>query len=408
MPQFTVERLGQQGDGICRDGDARVYARGVLPGEVISGDVIDGRIDRAGILTPSLHRVRPPCAHAQACGGCAFQHASDDFVAEWKCDQVRLALADVGMDGDVTLAHVSPPQTRRRATLAGTRTKKGALVGFHAKRSDTIVPVPGCKVLDPAIVAVLPALHDLTVMLASRKAVLGFMVTATDSGLDIDIDNAAAPDPLAIADIAALAEGSGIARLSLNGETLVQHSIPKVTLGQTRVPIPHRSFMQATALAQSAMQGLVTAALEGCTRIADLFCGMGTFALPLAQHSAIDGFDSGDAMIAAMNAGLRGATGLRPVTAHPRDLFRDPLLGDELAPFDGVVIDPPRAGAQAQMAQLADSDVPVIAAVSCNPVTFARDAALLIAGGYRPGPVHVIDQFRWSPHIELVADFRRA
>lgn len=407
---WTVTSLGRKGDGICEgSGGARAFARGVLPGEVVAGKAKDAWIPRPRILTPSPDRVRAPCPHAGSCGGCDLQHASDRFVSEWKRAEVVRALHRAGIsDVPVAIAHVSPAASRRRAGLAGVRTKKGALVGFHGRRSGVVVPVPSCAVLDPALLATLPALEALTLALASRRSVLTLDVTLAQNGVDVAVAGAPAgrDGPLDPGMVARL-QAAGIIRLTVEGEVAMQVARPVVILGGVTVEPPPASFLQATPQAEGAMQDLVADAVGGAARIADLFCGVGTFTLPLARRAEMLAADAGGDMLAALGSALDHAQGLRPVAVVERDLFRDPFDGSELTGVEAVVIDPPRAGAAAQSVALARSAVPVIAAVSCNPWTFARDAAVLIGGGYRLERVAVIDQFRWSAHIELVARFSR-
>lgn len=402
MSLHRVSRLGHLGDGITEGG---LFAPFTLPGEEIEGEAIAGRIDTPRILTPSTDRVKPPCPHFRACGGCALQHASDTFVAAWKVAVVETALKAHGLQAAFLPIAVSPPAARRRAVLAGKRTKKGAMVGLYGRASDTIIAIPGCTLLHPAIMAAIPALEALTVLGASRKAVLALSVTVSDAGLDIVVENGRETDGPMLAALGAFCANSGFARLAWNGEVLAMAQPPVQTFGRAYVVPPPGGFLQATAEGQAALTKAVLAALKGSARVADLFAGSGTFALPLAETAEVRAVESDAAALAALDRGWRQASGLKRVTTEARDLFRRPLLAEELNRFDGVAIDPPRAGAEAQAHLLAGSVVGRIAFVSCNPVTFARDAAILVAGGYVLDWIKVIDQFRWSSHIELVAAF---
>ena len=402
---LTIERLGHLGDGIA---PGPVYVPGALPGEEVCGTVNDDLMTAVKILTPTADRVRPPCPHARRCGGCTLQHASDGFVAGWKTDVVRAALAAQGLAAPFRPMHVSAPQTRRRATLAARRTKQGALVGFHARASDVIVPIPQCLLLHPRLMAALPWIEAITTCIASRKSTLAITLTLTETGLDLGIAGAGRPDTARIAELAAIAESAGFARLCLGDEVIAQATAPVLRLGPARVPVPPGTFLQATPEGEAALQAAVLDAALGDgsapRRIIDLFAGCGTFALPLAAYAPIHAVEGDAAMTGALQTGWRQTPGLRPLTAETRDLFRRPLTPAELQ-ADTVVIDPPRAGAEDQSRALAQSDVPRIAFVSCNPVTFARDARILTAGGYRLTWVQVVDQFRWSHHVELVARF---
>ncbi|WP_134727077.1 class I SAM-dependent RNA methyltransferase [Paracoccus luteus] len=407
MSQWTVERLGRRGDGVAVSADgARALAPMVLPGEAIEGEAVDGRIPLPRIVTPSADRVRAPCPHYRACGGCSLMHASDAFVAGWKGEVVARALQAQGLAAAITGVATSPPRSRRRAVLSGRRTKKGALVGFHARASDVVVDVAECLVVTPAILSALPDLRRLVTLGGSRSAELSMAVTDTPAGLDVAVTGGKPLTPALFAALADLAAQADWARLDWGGETLVRRP-PALPMGRAQVVPPPGAFLQATAAGQDALLAAVRAAVGDAARVADLFAGVGTFALPLAETAEVHAVEGLSAPLAALDAAWRGAPGLRRVTTEVRDLARRPLLPDELARFDAVVIDPPRAGAAAQAQALAASQVPVVAWVSCDPVTFARDARIMAGGGYRLGAVHVIDQFRWSPHVETAAVFRR-
>jgi 23S rRNA (uracil1939-C5)-methyltransferase len=301
----------------------------------------------------------------------------------------------------------SPPRSRRRATLAGRRTKKGVTIGFHARGSDRIVPPDGCTLLDPVILALLPFVATITRITASRSGTLAATVTACDSGADIAVTGAKPLDAAMRASLAALAGDAQVARLTVNDETVALHSPPTLRIGPARVALPPGAFLQATRQGEAALQAAVAEAVAPARHIADLFAGCGTFSLPLAAGAAISAVDGDGAMMAALDAAWRGTPGLHAVATQTRDLFRRPLLRGELSAFDAAVIDPPRQGAEAQVAEIAASPLPVVAMVSCNPVTFARDAATLVAAGFHIDWVQPVDQFLWSPHVELAARFSR-
>jgi 23S rRNA (uracil1939-C5)-methyltransferase len=400
---ITIERLDLRGEGVA--GDLRV-AR-ALPGEGVEGDAVAGRIASPRILSPSPDRVSAPCPHYRACGGCAVMHATDRFVADWKQDVVARALAAQGLSAPFRPLQTSPPNSRRRAVLAGRRLKSGALVGFHARASDSVTPVPDCRLLDPALIAALPGLHAITLAGASRKGELALTLTALDPGPDLSVQCGKPLDAGLRMDLAGLAAQAGLSRLTWDGETVFQSAPPSLAMGRARVTPPPGAFLQATPQGEAALVAAVRDAVGPAVRVADLFAGCGTFALPLAEAAEVHAVEGEAPMLAALDAGWRGATGLKRVTTETRDLFRRPLLPDDLAGFDALVIDPPRAGAEAQIAQIARAAVPVIAAVSCNPVTFARDARRLVEAGFRLDWVQVVDQFRWSSHVELAARLSR-
>jgi 23S rRNA (uracil1939-C5)-methyltransferase len=396
--QLTIHRLGHHGDGIA---PGPVFVPLTLPGELVAGQVTGDRMEEPRILRPATDRVRPPCAHYKSCGGCGLMHASDGFVAAWKAEVIATALAAHDLSALIRPTLISPARTRRRATLAGRRTKKGVLVGFHARRSDVIVPIGDCHLLAPPLVALLPVLAELTRLGASRSATLSFGLTLTETGIDCIVQGGKPLDHALRAELPRFRDA--IARLTWGEEPVYADAAPRLRLGAARLSPPPGAFLQATPEGEAALLAAVTEAVGNAVRIADLFAGCGTFALPLASRATLHAVEGEASLLAALDHAARHAEGLRPVTTECRDLFRRPLSADELARFDAVVIDPPRAGAEAQITQIAKAQVPRVAMVSCNPVTFARDAALLIQGGYRLNWVQPVDQFRWSPHIELAA-----
>ena len=404
---LTIDRLGHLGDGVAQGPDGPVFVPQMLPGEVIEGDLQGDRLINPRIVTPSVNRVRPPCVHARTCGGCMMQHAADPFVADWKLGIVKGALAGQGLSTLFRPIVTSPPKSRRRATLAARRTKGGTLLGFHARASDTLVAVPNCQLLHPDLIATFPALDALVRIGGSRTAEMALTVTRSLSGPDVVVTGGKTADSTTQMELARLAEAHGLARLTWNGEIVALRAMPMQRFGRALVAPPPGAFLQATAEGEIALLQSVALALGSARKITDLFAGVGTFSLPLAERAEVHAVEGLPAMIAALEKGARGAEGLRRVTTEVRDLYRRPLEPDEFKGVEAVVIDPPRAGAEAQTQTLARAKVPVIAAVSCNPVTFARDARILVNAGYCLDWVQVVDQFRWSPHVELAARFSR-
>lgn len=395
---LKIEGLTRQGIGRAEDG---TFVPRVLPGETV-----DLRADgSARIMEPSPDRVTPPCRHYRTCGGCALQHASDGFVAGWKAETVLRALSARGVEGEVIGVETSPSGSRRRARFSGRRTKGGALLGFHMRASDQIVAVPECLIVTPAIRAGFPALEALVRIAASRTAEVLLTVTDSVEGLDVLVEGGHPLTRSLREEVARWAAEHHIARVVWEGEPLAMRAPPVQRFGRARVTPPPGAFLQATAEGEAALLRRVREIVGPARRIVDLFAGCGTFSLPLAEGAEVHAVEGDAAMIDALLAGWRQAEELRLVTGEARDLFRRPLLADEVARFDAAVIDPPRAGAEAQVAALGDAAVPVIAMVSCNPVSFARDAAALVAKGYSMSPIMVVDQFRWSAHTELVAGF---
>ena len=402
MTEHRIIRLGHQGDGIAQ---GPIFAPMTLPGEIVTGTLDGDRLSEVRIVKPSSSRVAPPCRHYKACGGCQVMHASDDFVASWKTDVVRAALFAQGIEAEFRPILTSSPRSRRRASLSVRRTKKGAMAGFHARASDTLIEIPDCQLLLPELMAALPLAEALAVAGGSRKGELTVQVTQSDNGLDVLVTGGKPLDgPLRIA-IAAEAERFRLARLVWEDELVGMRQPPVQRFGAARVVPPPGAFLQATAEGEAALLAAVTEAVGSAARVVDLFAGCGTFALPLASNAEVLAVESDSAMLKALDQGWRQAEGLKRVTTETRDLFRRPLLPDELKRFDAAVIDPPRAGAEAQVAELAKARIGRIAFVSCNPVTFARDAKILLDAGYRLEWVQVVDQFRWSTHVELAAFF---
>ena len=405
MTEVTIHRLGQKGDGIA---EGPVFAPLTLPGEVISGDLQGDTLVNARIVLPSADRVSPPCRHFKSCGGCQLQHASDRFVKDWKADTVRRALAAHGLETEFRPMHVSPAFSRRRATFAARRTKKGALVGFFARASDVIVETPDCTLLHPDLIAARPIIETIAEVGSSRKGTLSVMVTRSAiAGLDVAVTGGKPLDgPLRVT-LAALAATHDLARLSWEDETVVTRRAPVQVFGRVEVVPPPAAFLQATEEAEKALVADVIETMGAGAKIVDLFAGCGTFTLPLAAQGTVHAVEGSRAMTEALDQGWRKATGLRGVSIEVRDLFCRPLEPDELGRFDAAVIDPPRAGAEAQIRALGGSSISLVSYVSCNPASFARDARLLVDSGFHLRHLRLVDQFRWSTHVEIVAEFTR-
>jgi 23S rRNA (uracil1939-C5)-methyltransferase len=398
MDEVTIERLGREGDGLGPD----LRLPFALPGERWEVGAGEPRL-----LEASPERVAPRCRHFRACGGCALQHASDGFLAAWKAATIARALLARGLAAPLRPTLTSPPFSRRRAVLAARRTRRTVMLGFHGRRSEALVDIAECHVLRPEILAAKPALLRLAALGATRSTELRLTVTAGPAGLDVDAAGGRSLDVELRAGLAAVAEQAGFARLAWDGEPVAQRRPPFQSFGPARVVPPPGAFLQATAEGEAALLAAVREATAGATRIVDLFAGCGTFALPLAATAEVRAVEADAAMLAALAAGWRQAPGLRRVETEARDLFRRPLAAAELDRFEAAVIDPPRAGAEAQSRELARSRLARIAAVSCDPATFARDAGLLAEAGFRLDWVQPVDQFRWSGHVELAAQFSR-
>jgi 23S rRNA (uracil1939-C5)-methyltransferase len=403
VSRFVIDRLGAQGDGVAETETGPVFIPFTLPGEVVTAARVKDRAELAALLEPSPQRVEPVCRHFGICGACALQHLNETAYRAWKRQKVVEALASRGIDAPVADLVPCAPACRRRVVFTVRRTEAGMLLGYLKALSHEIIDIEENPIARPEIVAALPALRELAVLIANTKEPFKLTVTATDSGLDIATAGSGpmtAPTRQSATDFVIRA---GFARLSVDGEIIVEPKKPVVLFGGVAVSPPPGGFLQAVAETEAAMAGLVSSHLRKAGKIADLFSGSGAFALRLAGQAEVHAVEGDAAALAALDRGFRFATGLKRVTTERRDLFRRPLTWKELNLFDGLVFDPPRAGAEDQAKQLARSDVPLVAAVSCNPVTLARDLAILVAGGYRIVSVTPLDQFLWSPHVEAVA-----
>ncbi|GAA0869794.1 class I SAM-dependent RNA methyltransferase [Brevundimonas basaltis] len=410
---LTITRVGGQGDGIAETGAGPVFAPLTLPGETVRAEVRDGRAEAVEIVNASPDRIEPMSPHYGDCGGCSLQHWATGPYLDWKREQVRLALAREGIEAEVDPAVAVPPGARRRIALHARRGPDGrAVLGFKARKSWRLVEIRVCPVADPRLVAAIPALTRVAeAFLEHPKSAPTLHATWTLTGLDVDVTGVERRSGGLSRDAQMRAiEAAGVAdlaRLSQAGDVLMMSRQPVVAFGPATVPLPPGGFLQAAPEAEAAMVARAVEAVGGAKKIADLFCGAGTFTFPLATVASVLAADASAAGIAALKAGVGTAKGLKPIAAEARDLFRRPLAPYDLRGCDAVVLDPPRAGAREQTAQLPGTKAHTVVYVSCNPVTFARDARLLIDAGFRLDRVTPVDQFLWSAHVELVAVFRR-
>ncbi len=401
--RFTIDRLGAQGDGIAPTESGEVFVPFTLPGETVTAARHKDRADLLAVLEASPLRVGPACRHFTECGGCAPQHMESGAYLDWKRDRLVQALKSKGIVAEVGATVACPPHTRRRATFTARRAGAGMLLGFNRHLSSEIIGIEECPISLPPIVAALGRLRALADLVCATRDPFHLMVTATASGLDIAAQGSGRMGEKQRRIAADFVIREGFSRLSVDGEIIVEPKKPVVMFGDVAVAVPPGVFLQATAGAEQAMADLVGRHVFRAKRVADLFSGCGSFALRLAAKSEVHAVEGDAAALAALDRGFRFARGLKKVGVEKRDLFRRPLTFRELAAFEGVVFDPPRAGAEDQARQIARSEVPYVAAVSCNPVTLARDLRILLDGGYSLKSVTPIDQFLWSPHVEAVA-----
>ena len=411
--ELTIESVGVRGDGIARLAGLKVFVPYTLPGERVEARIVGARPDGLAArverwIAESPERVSPPCPQFGRCGGCALQHWSDEGYANWKVELLRTALRRQGLEAPIEPIRHTPPRARRRAGFVARFGGRGVTLGFRERGSHRIVSVAECPVLRPSLERFALDAPPMLAGLDPPNAEWALDASLTESGIDLLVTAAGAPSLAVREGLAALAERLDLARVSWRtGEKAAPQPIairraPLLRFAEVAVEPPPGAFFQASAEGEAALTEEVLAMTQGARRIADLYAGLGTFTLPLAQSAdAVLGVEGDEAALAALAAAAR--RGQLPVRTLARDLARDPLRAEELNAFDAVVLDPPRAGAKAQCSELASSKVPAVAMVSCNPATFARDARMLTQGGFRLERVVPVDQFLWSPHLELAA-----
>jgi 23S rRNA (uracil1939-C5)-methyltransferase len=413
--QLKIARIGHRGDGIADTNTGPVYVPYALPGETVTVERAAGHPDRRHLLRveeASRERAAPVCKHFGICGGCAMQHWSLAEYLLWKRNLVVEALEHAGLIAPVEPIIDAHGKGRRRATLHARRGNGDILeVGFAAQRTHQIVAIDRCPILAPGLNSAIPASWAIAELLkpTSNKP-LDIHATATDSGLDVDVRGAGPLSTKQTAALAKLATEHRLARVTRHGELVLQSEQPMLKVGRALVPLPPGAFLQATAEGETALARLVAGHIgdnKKIKRVADLFCGIGTFALRLAETARVTAIDTEGAAVKSLERAVAMTSGLKAVETQTRDLFRSPLMAIELKNYDAVVFDPPRQGAEAQARELALSKVPVVVAVSCDATTFARDARILMNGGYKLVTVTPVDQFRYSHHVELVAKFTR-
>ncbi|EJJ28868.1 class I SAM-dependent RNA methyltransferase [Rhizobium sp. CF142] len=411
---ITIDRLGAQGDGVANGKDGPVYVPFTLPGETVAIARVKSQGTVMSIASASADRQEPPCRHFGpdgvngTCGGCTLQHMADAPYRAFKRQLVIDALKSKGLTpevGEIVAAH---PGERRRVVFAARKTEKDMLIGFNQAESHHIVAIEECPISSAGIMSRLPAIRVVGAAVATNADAFRIAVLETLSGLDLAIEGIKKlSDQQRRKAVEVILGLRGIARVSLDGEILIEPAKPVVEFGGIQVYPPAGGFTQATKPAEEAMAKLVLAHVGKAKRIADLFAGAGTFSLQLARLGRVHAVEGDGKAIAALDYAARNTQGLKPVTVEKRDLFRRPLMTSELKVFDAVVFDPPRAGAEFQCKELARSIVKKVVAVSCNPLTLARDLAILVEGGYRITSVTPIDQFLWTSHVEVVATLEK-
>lgn len=411
VERLVIDHVGHFGDGITAVNGQNVYVPYALGGEIVEVTGVPDHPDRRRLLAverASPERIAPFCPHFGVCGGCAIQHWEPEHYRGWKRNLVVETFAQAKLACEVHPLIDAHGHGRRRITLhARMGTHNVLKVGFAAASSHDIIPIDHCPILDPGLRGALDAAWVLAEPLTPIGKPLDIQMTATDNGLDVDVRGSGPLPAEMIATLSGIAEQHHLARLTRHGQLVLMRTPPTISIGTARVTLPPGSFLQATIAGEEKLATLIIEHCQRAKHIADLFCGVGPFALRLAEKARISAFDSDAGAITALQKAAMTTSGLKPVRAESRDLFRRPLMPQELRDYDAVIFDPPRQGAQAQAFQLAASKVSLVVAVSCNVATFARDARILINGGYRLEGVTPVDQFRHTPHVELVARFSR-
>jgi 23S rRNA (uracil1939-C5)-methyltransferase len=405
---IVIERLGARGEGVAHVGDKRVFVPYALAGETVRAEIAGEQARLLDVLEASPARIAPICPHYAHCGGCAVQALAPAAYAAWKRGLVETALRNAGLTLDVGALVDAHGAGRRRVTFHARMEKGAARVGFMAARSHEIVEIDSCPLLVSELAGALPAARAIAGALVPRGKPLDLAITATGDGMDVDLRGCGALTGDETQALIALAGSHDLSRISNHGRLVALRRPAFIEIGGVRAPLPPGAFLQATQAGEEAIAAFVLDAAKGARRVADLFCGVGAFALRLARESHVFACDSAAEAVEAMRAASQMGAGLKPLEGVVRDLFARPLTAHELSIYQLVVFDPPRAGALAQATEIAKSQVPVVVAVSCSAQSFARDAGILLKGGYEMAKIVPIDQFRHSPHVEIIGIFSRS
>ena len=405
---LKIDHVGAQGDGVALTENGPVFVPFTIPGDHVTLKVTRNTGELVDILESSSDRIEPVCSHFGSCGGCVAQHMSQALYSDWKLDIVVQALKKAGIDHPVERLEPCKIGERRRVVLTAKVTNEGFAFGYHQAGTNDIINIDQCPIAVPVIQSNLQLLKDLAQTFVSHAKPVQLTVLACDNGLDVSISaDGKLNDGVRQAAVRKVIAGRKIIRLAFEDEILVESQAPLLVFGDTTIFPPTGSFVQASLRAEKQMVDLVIKHLKSCKKTADLFSGCGTFSFPLSHKSSVHAVETSGPALNAIDKGFRSRQGLKPITTERRDLFRNPVMRDELKHFQGVVFDPPRAGAENQSKQLARSVVKKVAAVSCNPATLARDLVILSDGGFKIKTIVAIDQFLWSPHVEVVALLER-
>jgi 23S rRNA (uracil1939-C5)-methyltransferase len=411
VERLAIDGLGARGDGIASSPAGALYVPYTLPGEIVEVDPWPGRPDRRNLLrveAASAARITPICPHFGVCGGCQLQHWDGAPYLAWKREIVAAQLRHAGIATDVAAIIDAHGDGRRRTVLhARSATRDILEVGYAGLYAHRIIPIDRCPILAPGLSGAIDAAWAIAETLRPAAKPLDIQATATDSGIDVDVRGSGPLTPQLTAALAGVAEAHRLARVTRHGELVAQRATPVIRIGRATVMLPPGAFLQATVRGEETLARLALEHVGAARTVADLFAGVGPFALRIAERARVVAADNDAGAIDALRRAAAATSGLKPITAERRDLFRRPFVAQELKDIAAVVFDPPRQGAEAQARELAKSRVPVIVAVSCNAATFVRDVKILLDGGYRLGEVTPVDQFRYSAHVEIVARLTR-
>ncbi|MBC7769401.1 MAG: class I SAM-dependent RNA methyltransferase [Phycisphaerales bacterium] len=410
--ELMVTAMGARGDSTAEGAEGLIYAPYALPGERVRARVSGGRAELVEVLEPSAERQAPACRHFSRCGGCQLQHWQEAPYLEWKREQVIDALSKRGLGGAVVEPTIPAwGQGRRRAAFHAARQNGQVRIGFIERGGARLTPIAQCPALAAPLEALALRLGPLAEMALPARGEITMHCLLTDTGIDVAIKGAGRVDLLhraALEALSAMATQLNLARLSIDGEPIVERAKPMLRMGKAMVAPPPGAFLQPTALGEETLARLTLDALQGSTRVIDLFSGIGTFALRIAEQAEVTAAESDAEMLAALKKAADGAGGaLKEITTLRRDLLRTPISSLEMKKFDGAVIDPPRSGARLQAEQIARAPVRKLAYVSCDPASFARDVKVLVEYGFTLTRITPVDQFRWSPHVEVVGAMER-
>jgi len=404
---LSVLELGWHGDGVAELDGKKIFVPFTLAGESVRAAVSGSRAEIIEILEAAPDRISPPCPHFGTCGGCAVQHLAMPAYHDWKRQIIEVALANQDIEASVAPMIDAHGNGRRRVTLHVRYEDGRVQAGFMQAYSHRLIDIDHCPILVPELANATDIARDLARALSKNNKPLDIHLTASESGLDCSVRGAVELDMDARMDLSDCASNHDLARISLDGELVLERRSPVLTFGVAKLALPPGGFLQATKAGEDTLSRLVLEAVGDVDRVADLYCGVGPFALRLAARSSVLAVDNDSAAINALKHAADHTLGQKPIRTEVRDLSSNPLYVDELNGVDAVVFDPPRAGAQAQVLEIIEAKVNTVVAVSCNPASFAHDASILTGGGYLLESVTPVDQFRYAGHVELVGVFRR-